>query len=281
MNALRITVSKDAGFCSGVRRAIELARKAAKDYGEVAMLGDIVHNEKVVADLEKLGVKVYSNLDDIPDNMPILFRSHGTSVQTWEKAQQRGLVIIDATCPLVREIHQHAKLLEDEGRRVVIIGDHGHDEVRGIASYLQKPVIIANAKDAAELSAIRRAGIVIQSTQFIDNVNSIIAELIPNIFDLRIINTICKPTRNRQTQLQELAGSNDVMIIIGSFTSANTKRLTTISKQLNPRSYQIQESADLKTEWFVQAHTVGISAGASTPDEIVADVVKNISDLPL
>ncbi len=281
MNSLKITVSKDAGFCFGVKRAIELARKSASEHGDVAMLGDIVHNEKVIADLNKLGVKVYNDIAKIPENIPILFRSHGTPVQTWEKAKNRGLLIIDATCPLVGEIHTYSQILEAEGRTVFIIGDHNHDEVMGIASQLKNPVIIANRDDAVKLPKIRKAGVVIQSTQFIDNVNEIVTVLIQKVTDLRIINTICKPTRNRQAQLKELAAANDVMIIVGSFTSANTKRLTAISKQLNPKSYQVQGPEDIQSDWFSRAQSVGVSAGASTPDEIVSEVVKKIGDLPL
>lgn len=281
MNSLSITIAKDVGFCFGVKRAIDMAQDAAETHGKVAMLGDIVHNEIVIDDLKNSGVVVYRNIDDIPQGMPVLFRSHGTSKELWQKVKERGLKIIDATCPLVEEIHKASQLLESEGRTVIIIGDSGHDEVEAIASQLSNPIVIATAKDALNMEPVRKAGVVIQSTQFIENVNQIIAILISNIQDLRIINTICTPTRNRQSQLKELAVNNDVMVIVGSFTSANTKRLTSISSRLNPRSYQVQGPDDIQTGWFKDAQTVGISAGASTPDEIVRKVAKKISNLSI
>ena len=281
MNSLSITIAKDVGFCLGVRRAIEIARKAGQKHGNVAMLGDIVHNEQVINNLKILGVTVFESIENIPVDIPVIFRSHGTPMEIWQRARERGLTIIDATCPLVNEIHVAARELEAEGRQVIIIGDQGHDEVEGIASQVTNPIIIANEQEANQLQKIKKAGIVIQSTQYFENVDRIVTLLIFKINDLRIINTICKPTRNRQAQLRELAEKNDVMIIIGSFTSANTKRLTSISKTINPNSYQIQNAEDIKSEWFINANSVGISTGASTPDEIVIKVAEKIGALPL
>ena len=281
MNSLSITIAKDVGFCFGVKRAIDMARYAAEVHGKVAMLGNIVHNEIVIDDLKNSGVVVYQNIDDIPPGMPVLFRSHGTSKELWQKVRERGLKIIDATCPLVNEIHKASQLLESEGRTVIIIGDSGHDEVEAIISQLSNPIVIATAKDALNMEPVRKAGVVIQSTQFIENVNQIITILISKIQDLRIINTICTPTRSRQSQLKELAVNSDVVIIVGSFTSANTKRLTSISSRLNPKSYQVQGPGDIQTGWFKDVQTVGISAGASTPDEIVKKVAKKISNLSI
>jgi len=281
MSSLSITIAKDAGFCFGVRRAIEIARKAAKQYGKVAMLGDIVHNEQVVADLKNLGVAVFDDVDSIPVEMPVIFRSHGTRREIWQWARERGLKIIDATCPLVNEIHAAARDLEEDGRQVIIIGDPGHDEVEGIASQVHNPIIVPNKSETNRLKKIRKAGVVIQSTQFNENVNDIASVLIAKISDLRIINTVCKPTRDRQSQLRELAKNNDVMIIVGSFTSANTKRLAAIARTINPHSYQVQSAEDVRPEWFKNMNSVGISAGASTPDKIVMDVTEKISALPL
>ena len=277
MSSLKITVARNAGFCLGVKRAIELARKAVTEHHKVAMLGDIVHNESVIADLEKAGVIVFSDIDQVPSDMPVLFRSHGTPLPIWQKAVAKGLVIIDATCPLVQEIHRAAKMLEEDDRKVIIIGDKGHDEVEGIVSQVHDPLVLSNAADAQQLPALRRAGVVIQSTQFMDNVNEIVNILITKVQDLRILNTICHPTLNRQKQLKELAVQNDVMIIVGSFTSANTKRLAAIAKQINPRSYQVQGPKDIDLGWFKDINTVGVSAGASTPAETVMAVVKKIN----
>ena len=174
------------------------------------------------------------------------------------------------------EIHDEIKKLEEEGRRTIIIGDHGHDEVVAIAAQVSEPIIIANVDEANTLRKMKKAGVVSQSTQMIENVQAIINVLMEKVFDLRFINTICFPTRRNHEQIKELAVQCDVMIVIGSFTSANSKRLTQLALERNKRSYQVTTAEELDMSWFNDCETVGISAGASTPDEIINDVVKHI-----
>ena len=276
---MKILVAKDAGYCFGVRDAVNLAKKSGDDFQEVYMLGDIVHNEKVVEDLNKKGSKVVASLDDIPEDKPVLFRAHGTKPEVWKEAEKKKLNIIDATCPLVTEIHEEIKMLESENRKTIIIGDHGHDEVVGIAAQVKKPIIISNVEEAKALGRMRKAGVVSQSTQMIENVQEIMSILMSKVFDLRFVNTICYPTRKNHEQIKELSEIVDVMIIIGSFTSANSKRLTQLAKQRNEYSYQVVDELDLKDEWFKGVDTVGISAGASTPDNIIQRVTKYIKSL--
>ena len=171
---MKIYLAKDAGYCFGVRDAVNLAYDTAKTHGEVYMLGTIVHNERVIEDLSKVGAKVVDSLGDVPDNKPLLFRAHGTAPQLWQEASDRNLKLIDATCPLVTEIHQEIKKLENENRRTIIIGDHGHDEVVAIAAQVKKPIIISTIEEAKSLRKMKRAGIVSQSTQMIENVQEII-----------------------------------------------------------------------------------------------------------
>jgi len=276
---MKILVAKDAGYCFGVRDAVNLAKKSGDDFQEVYMLGDIVHNERVVEDLSKTGSKVVASLDDIPEDKPVLFRAHGTKPEVWKEAQKKKLNIIDATCPLVTEIHEEIKMLESENRKTIIIGDHGHDEVVGIAAQVKKPIIISNVEEAKALGRMRKAGVVSQSTQMIENVQEIMSILMSKVFDLRFVNTICYPTRKNHEQIKELSKIVDVMIIIGSFTSANSKRLTQLAKQRNENSYQVVDELDLKSEWFEGVDKVGISAGASTPDSIIQSVTKHIKNL--
>ena len=276
---MKIFLAKDSGYCFGVRDAVNLAYKTVDKEGEVYMLGTIVHNEKVVEDLDAAGAKVVDSLDDIPEDASVLFRAHGTSPDIWEKAKNKNINIVDATCPLVTEIHQDIQELDKEGRRCIIIGDHGHDEVIGIASQVKNPIVIANKDEAIRLKKIKKAGIVSQSTQMIENVREIIDILVEKIYDLRFVNTICFPTRRNHEQIKELAGSCDVMVIIGSFTSANSKRLTQLSRDRNEKSYQVTSASDLKDIWFEDCKTVGISAGASTPDEIIDEVIKEIKKI--
>ena len=159
---MKILLAKDAGYCFGVRDAVNLAYDTAKKHGDVYMLGDIVHNESVVADLNKAGAKVVKNIDEVPDGKPILFRAHGTSVETWKNAQSKDMNIIDATCPLVEEIHDEVKKLSKEGRKIIVIGDHGHDEVVGIASQVSDAIIVSNIEEAMELRKMKKAGVVSQ-----------------------------------------------------------------------------------------------------------------------
>ena len=276
---MKILLAKDAGYCFGVRDAVNLAYDTAKDHGDVYMLGTIVHNEKVVEDLSKSGTKVVDELVEVPSDKPILFRAHGTAPKVWDKAKQKKLNIIDATCPLVTEIHDEIKKLEAEGRRTIIIGDHGHDEVVGIAAQVKDPIILANVKEAKALRKMKKAGVVSQSTQMIENVQEIINVLMQKVFDLRFVNTICFPTRRNHEQIKELATQCEVMIVIGSFTSANSKRLTQLALERNKRSYQVTCADDMEAFWFENCETVGISAGASTPDDIIRNVVEKIKEI--
>jgi len=276
---MKIKVAKDAGYCFGVREAVKLAEKTATDYGEVYMLGHIVHNERVVSSLEDSGVRVIESLDDVPKDKPVLFRAHGTSPEIWEKTQKSGVEIIDATCPLVTEIHKEAKILEEEGYKIIIIGDHGHDEVIAIANQVKESIVVSTPEEAANLPKIKKAGIVTQSTQMIENVQNIIKILITKVFDLRFKNTICYPTRRNHEQIMSLAVECDIMLIIGSFTSANSKRLTQLSKQRNQRSYQVTSIDDIDPEWFESDDTVGITAGASTPDNVIEEVINKVKKI--
>jgi len=273
---MKILLAKDAGYCFGVRDAVNLAKKSGDDFQEVYMLGDIVHNETVVDDLNKSGSKVVESLNDIPEDKPVLFRAHGTDPETWKKAQKKKLNIIDATCPLVTEIHEEIKELELENRRTIIIGDHNHDEVVGIAAQVKDPIIISCVDEAKELGKMKRAGVVSQSTQMIENVQEILNVLSEKVYDLRFVNTICFPTRRNHDQIKKLSNICDLMIVIGSFTSANSKRLTQLSLERNKNSFQVTCADDINESWFDGIESVGISAGASTPDNLIEDVIAKV-----
>jgi len=276
---MKILLAKDAGYCFGVRDAVKLAYDTADKHGDVYMLGHIVHNENVVKDLDDAGAKVVDSLDNIPKDKPVLFRAHGTSVETWDSANKKNMNIIDATCPLVLEIHDEVKKLEAEGRKIIIVGDHGHDEVKGIASQVKNPIVVSSPTEALSLRKHKKAGVVSQSTQTIENVQEIINIIMTKVFDLRFVNTICFPTKRNQTQIKELAKECDIMVVIGSFTSANSNRLTALAKERNNKSYQVTNSDEINPEWFKKVDVVGVSAGASTPDKIINDVLEKIKKI--
>jgi 4-hydroxy-3-methylbut-2-enyl diphosphate reductase len=276
---MKILLAKDAGYCFGVRDAVNLAYQTAKEEGEVFMLGDIVHNENVVKELEESGVKVVKNLDEVPDNKPILFRAHGTVPDIWKESNERAMDVVDATCPLVTEIHEEVKKLDSEDRKIIIIGDHGHDEVNGIKEQVKDALVVSSSKEAMKLRKMKKAGVVSQSTQRIENVQAIINILMTKVFDLRFVNTICFPTRRNHEQIKNLSEICDIMIVIGSFTSANSKRLTELAKMRNERTFQVTSAEDLDIDWFQKSDTVGISAGASTPDSIINQVLDGIKSI--
>ena len=276
---MKILLAKDAGYCFGVRDAVNLAYETSKKEGEVFMLGDIVHNENVVKELEESGVKIVKHLNEVPDNKPILFRAHGTVPDIWKESKKRVMDVVDATCPLVTEIHDEVKKLDAENRRIIIIGDHGHDEVNGIKEQVENALVISSPKEAMKLRKMKKAGVVSQSTQMIENVQEIINILMTKVFDLRFVNTICFPTRRNHEQIKNLSEICDIMIVIGSFTSANSKRLTELAKMRNERTFQVTCAGDLDADWFQKLDTVGVSAGASTPDNIINEVLDEIKSI--
>ena len=276
---MKIIIAQDAGYCFGVRDAVNLAYETAKKHGEVYMLGDIVHNENVISDLDEAGAKVVDNIDKVPKDKPILLRAHGTKRNIWLEANNRKMNVVDATCPLVHEIHNEVKKLSEDGRQIFVIGDHGHDEVVAIADQVPKTIIIASVEEAKKIKKYKKAGVVSQSTQTIENVQEIINVLMQKVFDLHFVNTICYPTKRNQEQIKKLAIKSDVMLIIGSFTSANSKRLTLLSKLVNKNTYQVTSVKGIKEKWFEKCNSVGISAGASTPDYLIEEVRDKLSSL--
>ena len=278
---MKINVAKSAGFCFGVKKALKIAREIAQSGAEVEMLGDIVHNEEVVKNIENAGIKKVKRLGD-GTNKTLLIRAHGASADVYKRAIQKGYTIVDATCPKVKEIHDLVQVSKDEGCRIIVIGDEHHDEVRGIMGQLKNRAIVIDTLKNIPLTKIKRvkkACVVVQSTQNVEKTLKIVDVLKEHIQTLKFYNTICNPTRIKQKEANDMPLENDVMIIIGSRTSANTKRLYEISKSHNNRSYWIQSSKEVQREWFSGAKSVGIMAGASTPDHTTRQVIEIISSL--
>jgi 4-hydroxy-3-methylbut-2-enyl diphosphate reductase len=279
---MRLTIAKSAGFCFGVKRALAIALEAARSGREVYMLGDIVHNEVVVDKMKAAGIRKVRTPGKGKGVRTLLIRAHGAGRSTILGARRAGYRIIDATCPMVKEIHAIAKKLEQDKRTVIIIGDKEHDEVRGIVGQLKKrPIIISSHSDISRkaLGHVMRAGIVVQSTQEEEKVLGIVGTLKERIHDLVFRNTICNPTKTKQKEAKTLPIKNDIVIVVGSRSSANTKRLYQISRSLNKRTYWVNSSGAVKPAWFKGASRVGITAGASTPESSIRDVAKGIRSL--
>ncbi|MEW6170562.1 MAG: 4-hydroxy-3-methylbut-2-enyl diphosphate reductase [Candidatus Omnitrophota bacterium] len=278
---IKINLAKSAGFCFGVKRALAIAFETAKCGQKVYMLGDIVHNEDVVKDIKKTGVKKIKKLS-CGTNKILLIRAHGACQNILTKAKKLGYKIVDATCPMVKEIHKIARNMEQDGYKIIVIGDKLHDEVHGITGQLNhKAIVIDNLKNIPiyKIKKIKNACIVVQSTQNIEKVLRIVSLLKSYIPKLKFFNTICRPTRIKQEEIKIMPLENDLMIIIGSKNSANTKRLYEISKSLNKKSYWIQSKKDIKDIWFKNTKAIGITAGASTPDSVTWEVISYIKKL--
>ena len=276
----KINVAKHSGFCFGVKMAVNKALKEAKKSTNVVMLGDIVHNEHVIKIINEAGVKVVESLN-VDNPGTLLLRAHGTVSEIYEEARKKGYTIVDATCPLVLEIHERAQTLEKEGYTVVIIGDKDHDEVTGIAGHVKQSIIISTPEEVNKKipNRLKKIGVVVQSTQNIENAQNIVNILMLKCKELRFYDTICRPTKLYQAEIRSMPKENDVMIIVGSFTSANTKRLTEISRLINPCTYQVESAIDIKPEWFKNAESIGISAGSSTPDWVINEVIQQIFEI--
>lgn len=282
---MKIRVAQSAGFCFGVKRALDIALKTAATSAKVYMLGDIVHNEDVIKQIEQAGVQKIGRLTHGKEKI-LLIRAHGASVDTLRKAERLGYAIVNATCPMVREIHTIARRMEQNGCKIIVIGDKKHDEVLGIIGQLKtKALVIENAKDAPlkTVKKIKNACVVVQSTQNMEKALQIVKYLRKHIPRLEFFNTICRPTRIKQAEIKKLPLVNDVVIIIGSKNSANTKRLYEISHSLNKKSYWISAKDQIKQAWFKGVNSVGITAGASTPQHKIQEVVtyiKRITSYP-
>ena len=278
---MKVNLAKSAGFCFGVRKAITTALKTAKTQNPVFMLGDIVHNEEVVRQIQNAGIRKIKRLAQV-ENKTLIIRAHGCSLNTLRQALKLGYKIIDATCPMVKEIHTIARKLENNGYQIIIIGDQQHDEVQGIVGQLKSRAIVIDKLQNIPLRRIKKitkAGIVVQSTQNLDNVLAILKFLRKYIPKIAFHNTICNPTRMKQNEVKTMPLENDVMIIIGSKTSANTKRIYEISKSLNKNSYWVSGAKNIKKTWLANAKNIGISAGASTPESSIKKVVTKIKSI--
>jgi len=275
---MRINLAKSAGFCFGVKRALKIALHTAKDNKEIYMLGDIVHNEDVVKLINNAGIKKIERLS-CGKNRILLIRAHGACKDIINRAHTLGYKIIDATCPMVKEIHKIARDMENKGYRIIVIGDKAHDEVHGIIGQLKsKAIVIDDIKHMPqeEIRKIKKVCVVVQSTQNLDKVLKIVRVLKGYSKNLKFFNTICMPTRIKQEEIKRMPLKNDVMIVIGSGASANTKRLYEIAKSLNQRTYWVTSKRDLRPDWFKKAKNVGVTAGASTPNSTTQDIVKYV-----
>lgn len=245
------------------------------------MLGDLVHNQDVIARLEKAGIKKISRLGNGRDKI-LLIRAHGAGRRVMGLARRHGYKIVDATCPMVHAIHKIVREMDRKSYRIIVLGDRYHEEVQGIVGQIVRETLVIDSIENIpwpQIKKIKKAAIVVQSTQNMDDILPMVSALRKKIKEVRFFNTICRPTRMKQSEMKTLPLRQDVVIVIGSRSSANTRRLFEISRSLNPRSYWIESAVQIKPLWFKDAGSVGVTAGASTPQSATHAVIERIQEL--
>ena len=274
---MEVILAKSAGFCFGVKRAVETVYEQTGTENRIYTYGPIIHNEEVVKDLESKGVTVLEGEEDLRklDKGTVVIRSHGVSREICEMIEKKGLICVDATCPFVKRIHRIVEKESGEGRRIIIIGNPGHPEVEGIMGWSHTPAaVIESAEEAEKFTCLpgEKLCLVSQTTFNYNKFKELVEIFQKKGYNITIVNTICNATEERQTEAREIADKVDAMIVIGGKHSSNTRKLYEICRERCKSTYLIQTLDDLHLELPETAALVGITAGASTPNNIIEEV---------
>ena len=276
----RLIVAKSAGFCFGVKRAVDTVYEQTGKKN-VYTFGPIIHNEEVVKDLEKKGVFVINTMEELDDitEGTVIIRSHGVSSAVYEALRKKGVEIVDATCPFVLKIHNIVKQESANGKQIVIIGNEKHPEVEGIMGWSKTQVHVVDTVEKAQnlqLDPQREVCIVSQTTFNYNKFKELVEIISEKGYNIIIRNTICNATEERQTEAREIAKRVDAMIVVGGSSSSNTRKLYEICKNECKDTYYIQTLNDLDMTSLGKADCIGITAGASTPNNIIQEVYTNV-----
>ncbi len=271
---------KDAGFCFGVKRAINLASGAVRrNRDKVYTLGPLIHNPQVVEALKQKGVEVAGKLDDIRKGT-VIIRSHGVHPEVLARIKKAKLKIIDATCPFVRRAQNVAKLLHRQNYQVVVVGEADHPEVKGIVGYAQGKALVFNHRMGNHgLAKFKKLGVVAQTTLNLDFFKKAVDRLLESSQEIKIHNTICSATASAQSKSLKLAKKVDLMLVVGGHNSANTSRLARLCQEAGTRTYHLETAEELDRRWFRGVKRVGITAGSSTPEWIIQEVVLEVKKI--
>ena len=278
---MEILIAESLGFCMGVKRAVDLAQKAIErsDDLPVVTLGPLIHNAQETARLETQGIREASELT-LPEAGTVVIRAHGVAPHVYDSLKRRGLKVMDGTCPYVHYSQRKAIELKEEGYEVVIAGDANHAEIIGILGCIDNDAhVIKSVEEALALPAMERAGSIAQTTLSAEKYGAIVTALRSRVQELKVCETICDATVENQLSITELAAAVDVVFVIGGRHSANSNKLVERAMALCPRSYLVETPAEIKREQIEGASSVGVSAGASTPDWMIRDVVERLRDL--
>ena len=276
----RITVAEHAGACYGVERALKIALECAEDTtGAVHTLGPLIHNPIVVADLEARGIHAADTPAEAGEGS-LIIRAHGVTPAVIDEAREAGLDVVDATCPYVKRVHHAAEKLAREGYQVLVVGESGHPEVQGIMGPAGEGArVVSDDTDLDALELKPQVGVVVQTTQTAARLSEVVAALAPRVQELRVVNTICEATAERQRAAAALAAASDCMIVVGGRQSGNTRRLAQICRDGCPNTHHIEDASELDPAWFANAESIGITAGASTPAAHIDRVVARLKEL--
>jgi 4-hydroxy-3-methylbut-2-enyl diphosphate reductase len=276
---MEILVAKRAGFCFGVKRAIDITIDMAKEIKEgLYTLGPLIHNPQVIEKLKEEGISPveFGELEG-KTITSLIIRTHGISWQLYDAISERGIRIVDATCPFVKNAQHYAKLLKEGGYQVVLLGDQNHPEVKGIMSYAGDDALVVGG-DSPLPRLKPKVGVVVQTTQPIEALKSVLSRIVEQAREVKVYNTICNSTALRLKETEDMARKVDIMIVVGGKNSANTTQLANLCRSMSVRTYHIETDEEIDPSWFRNARKVGVTAGASTPDWIIAKVAKRIQD---
>lgn len=273
---MEILLAKSAGFCFGVKRATQMAFDAASQYPSLQSLGPLIHSPQMVKKLEDHGIRVCHQVNDA-DGDALIVRSHGVTATEMKELRTSGKVVVDATCPFVTRAQKHATELSRDSGLLVIVGEAHHPEVRGILSYAAGDVqVVANVEQALELPRCRKMGIIAQTTQSLENFRAIVNICLEKTRDLKIYNTICDATSVRQEEAVAIARQVELMLVVGGYNSANTTRLAELCRKQGTRTHHLETAAEIDSAWFVGINRVGLTAGASTPQFLIEEIVAQL-----
>lgn len=273
---MNVLVAEKCGFCHGVRNAISVAEKILAQEKDVYSFGPIIHNRDVVERLAKSGLKTVRRVEEIHSGT-VLIRSHGAAPRQVKKLKDKGLNIVDATCVLVKRVQHIAGELEEQGYQVVIIGEENHPEVQAVVGCAKDVIVIADESDLDRLPQNARLGVVCQTTQNPEHFGKMLGAMGRSSFsELKVINTLCKEAIKRQESAIRLCKQVDIMFVLGGLESANTRRLAELCVKVNAQTFHLQNWDELDTSILRAKSTAGVTAGASTPDWIISEFVKNL-----
>lgn len=278
---MKIEIATNAGYCYGVKRAFDIVGGVPqRANGDIFTLGPIIHNPQAVEALRReRGVRPVKSLDEIAKGT-LVVRSHGLPPQILEEARRRGLKIVDATCPHVTAAQDRARQLVDEGYSLIILGERNHPEVVGILAHAHgKGSVIEEPDELDRFRRLKKIGLVVQTTQEVDKFKEVAARLGAQCQNLKIHNTICSATADRQTAARELARRADVMIVVGGKNSGNTRRLAHVCEREGRPTHHIEYASEVDALWLKGVEVVGVTAGASTPDFVLRDVISRLEEL--